>query len=114
MHNTRQHQGETLMNWADRAHQTCVCDNPLAQEAEGVRLANRIFTEGLLDEEITKELIQQTYVGLAVTVSKALDLMLNISLTNDGNDEDRWSTTATAGVQATREMQRKPRWRKNP
>ena len=92
------------MNWADREYQTCVCDNPLTPEAVLERLANRIFTGGLLDEEITKELRRQTYVGLAVTVGKAIELRLNIPATNDGNDYDRWSTTATVGVQATREM----------
>ena len=96
--------GKTLMNWADRAYQNCVRDNPLAPEVELDRLANWIFTETLLDGEITKELRRQTYVGLAVTVGKALDLRLNVPATNDDNDDDRWSTTATLGVRATREM----------
>ena len=102
MHNIRQRQGEALRNWAVRAYQTCVRDNPLAPEAELDILASWIFTEGLLHGEITKELRRQTYVGLAVTVGKALDLGLNIPATND--DNGRWSTTATVGVRATREM----------
>ena len=89
MHNIKQRQGETLMNWADRVYQTCVRDNPLAPEAELDRLAGWIFTEGLLDWEITKELRWQTYVGLAVTVGKTLDFRLNIPATNDDNDDDR-------------------------
>ena len=106
MHNIRQRQGETLMNWADIAYQTCARDNPLALEAELDRLASWIFTELLLDGEITKELSRQTYVGLAVIVGKSLDLRLNIPATNDDNDDDDdcWSTTATVGVHATREM----------
>ena len=106
MHNIRQHQGETLMNWADKAYQTCVRDNPLASEAKLERLANWIFTEGLLDGEITKLLRrrQQIQVGLVVTVGKALDLRLNIPATNDDNDDDRWSTTATVAARATGEM----------
>ena len=54
------------MNWADRAYRTCVRDNPLAQEAELEKLANWIFTEGLLDGDITQDLRRQTYVGPAV------------------------------------------------
>ena len=104
MHNIGQRQGEILMNWADRAYQTCVRDNPLCAEAELDRSASRIFTEGLLDGETTKKLRRQKYVGLAVTVGKALDLRLNIPATNDDNDDDRWSTTKTVGVRATREM----------
>ena len=103
MQNIRQHQGETLMNWEDRAYQTCVRENPFAPEADLDRLASWIFSEGLLDGEITKEWRRQTYVGLAVTVGKALDLRLNIPATKDDND-DRWSTTATVGVRATRGM----------
>ena len=68
MHKIRQPQGETLMNGADRAYQTCVRDNPLAPEAELDRLASWIFIEELLDGEITKELRRQTYGGLAVTL----------------------------------------------
>ena len=101
MHNIRQLQGKTLMNWADRVYQTCVRDNPLAPEAELDRLASWNFTEGLLDWEITKEVRRKTYKGLAVTMGKALDLRLNIPATNDDNDDDRWSTTATVGVRAT-------------
>ena len=74
------------MNWADRANQTCVRDNPL------------------VPWEITKQLRRQKYVGLAVIVGKALDLRMNIPATNDDNDDDRWSTTETVGVRATREM----------
>ena len=104
MHSIRQHQGETLMNWVDRAYQSCVRDKHLAPEAELKRFANWISTEKLLDGEITKELRRQTYVGLAVTVGKALDFKLNIPATNDDNDDDRWSITATVGVRLTREM----------
>ena len=90
------------MNWKDRAYQTCVCYNPLAPEAELERLANCIFTGGLLDGEIAKELRRQTYVRLAVNVGKAIDLSLNIPANNDDDDDDRWSTTATVGVRPTR------------
>ena len=92
------------MNWADRAYHTCVRDDPLAPEAELDRLAYWIFAEELLDGEITKELRRQTYGGLAVTVCKELDLRLNITATNNDNDYDRWSTTVTVDVRATREM----------
>ena len=101
MLNIRQHQGETLMNWAERAHPTCVRDNPLVPQAKLKRLANWIFTGGLLYREITKELRRQTYVGLAVTVGKVLYLRLNISATNDDNDDNRWSNTAIVRVRAT-------------
>ena len=62
------------MKWADREYQTCMIlsvsppVNPLSQEADLEKLANWIFTEGLLDAEITNELRRLTYVGLAVTV----------------------------------------------
>ena len=42
--------------------------------------------------------------GLAVTVGKALDLRLKFPATNDDNDDDRWSITATVGARVTREM----------
>ena len=104
MHNIRQYLGETVMNWAYRAYQTFVRENTLSPESELDRLANWISTEGLLHGEISKELRQQTYVGLAVIVGKALDLRLNIPATNDDNDDDRWRTIATVVVRATKEM----------
>ena len=105
---------ETLMNWADRAYQTCVRDNALAPEAELERLTNWIFTEGLLDGEITKVLRRQTYVSLAVTAGRALDLRLNIPqqtttmMMIGGVPQQQWVCGRPD------KWKRKPRWRKYP
>ena len=78
MHKIRQYQGETLINWIDRAYQTCVRDNPLVPEAELERLTSWIFTEGLLNGKIAKEWRRQTYVGSCCYCGQGIRLEVEI------------------------------------
>ena len=85
-----QRSGESLTSWADRAVKVCRKTDPNISTPELNRLASWLFLEGLRDEQLRQHLREMPYIGLSVTLGKAMDLTMKQAQ----DDSDKCSTTA--------------------
>ena len=85
-----QRRGESLTSWADRAVKVCRKTDANISTPELDRLASWLFLEGLRDEQLRQHLREMPYIGLSVTLGKAIDLTMEQAQ----DDSDKWSTTA--------------------
>ena len=83
-----QQRGESLTIWADRVVK--VCRKTETNISTGLdRLDSWLFLEGLRDEQLRQHLREMPYIGLSVTLGKAIDLTME----KDHDDSDKQSTT---------------------
>ena len=85
-----QQSGECLTSWVERAVKVCRKTDTNISTPELDRLACWLFMEGLRDEQLRQHLREMPYLGLSVTLDKAIDLTMEQAQ----DDSDTWSTTA--------------------
>ena len=85
-----QRRGESLTSGADRAVKVCRKTDKNISTPELDRLASWLFLEGLRDEQLRQHLREMPYIGLSVTLGKAIDLTMEQAQ----DDSDKWRTTA--------------------
>ena len=85
-----QRRGESLTSWADRAVKVCQKTDTNISTPELDRLASWLFLEGLRDEHLRQHLREMPYIGLTVTLGKAIGLTMEQAQ----HDLDKWSATA--------------------
>ena len=85
-----QRMGECLISWADRAVKVCLKTDPNISTPELDRLVSWLFLEGLRDEQLRQHLREMAYIGLSVTLGKAMDLTMKQAQ----DDSHKWSTAA--------------------